>query len=402
MKRYFFLLLLLSLVVAADFNITTTADFDAGVKTDVETVTDYIDVPANQLQLKYGDVFADNFDSEAEGTSPPVNWVADFTYPPDTLEVDDIQYKTSPHSMLMVEDADSLNVVHHNVDFTSEPYEFYIYIEKTTAIVYITTQSTAGNYDSTKHAALISFRNTGDIMYYDGAWQDTGYDYTTGWHKLKIIHDFPNDQFDAWYDGTQIIDNGGFRNTAASGASLQLGFDPETTGTTNIWFDDIKLGDYYTTGNWNSTNQTMTAGSNMASTTLNYTGVDASNYIDMVEWIVGGVVKANYTTDITSGTSTTITTPTGGSFADVNADFTIKVYLAGNNLATPTITEISGTYATTYSPPSYSIAAPYIQHTARIIQKTDYSPLMLLLTTLVLAAGVGIGSSRRQKHGNGE
>ncbi|MFC1461660.1 hypothetical protein ACFLQR_04000 [Verrucomicrobiota bacterium] len=143
------------------------------------------------------------------------------------------------------------------------------------------------------------------------------------------------------------------------GADLRL----ETAGTTNI---STKLGlsnTRYTTyngktakwsyvwliggfasGNWTSAIQTMPAGERMAQTTIYHSGLDATNHIDKIEWLVGGQVKAAYETDITNGAWTAVLPDmvTSGSFANVDADFQIKVYLVGDGSATPVVTKVEG------------------------------------------------------------
>ena len=128
----------------------------------------------------------------------------------------------------------------------------------------------------------------------------------------------------------------GLGSAVPQGGTVVLAIDNViTSNTTNV---------YPITGDWYSNVQTMSAGNHMDNTTILHSNVDASNYVDRVEWLVGGIVKATYETDINSGTSTTITTPTSGTFADVNADFTVKLYLVGSS--TPTIEEISGEFET--------------------------------------------------------
>ncbi|MFC2174398.1 DUF2341 domain-containing protein [archaeon] len=77
---------------------------------------------------------------------------------------------------------------------------------------------------------------------------------------------------------------------------------------------------------------------------ITHSGLSTSSYIDKVEWLVSGQVKATYGTDVTSGSLTEITTPTSGSFDDVDSDYKIRIYLAGDGTATPTLTQLTGEY----------------------------------------------------------
>ncbi|MFC1461611.1 LamG domain-containing protein [Verrucomicrobiota bacterium] len=103
---------------------------------------------------------------------------------------------------------------------------------------------------------------------------------------------------------------------------------------------------YRTNGNWTSAVQTMPAGEIMEQTTIYHSGLNSSNYIDKVEWLVGGTTNAIYdpVPGITNGLTTTITPGmiTSGSFAAVNDDFQIKLFLVGDGSSTPSVTKIEG------------------------------------------------------------
>ena len=62
LKKLVFVLLLVSLVTAVDFNITSTDDFDDGLKSNIETNSDYNAVSANEINLKLGTVYSNNFE----------------------------------------------------------------------------------------------------------------------------------------------------------------------------------------------------------------------------------------------------------------------------------------------------------------------------------------------------
>ena len=145
--------------------------------------------------------------------------------------------------MLISDSIDTLHAVHHDVDFTTEKYSLRVYVPKTNVILYIVTQGATGDWNTASQAVFLVFKDDGKIWYYDGTWVDTGQSYTTGWHLIEIVHDFPNDQFDAWYDGTKIVSAGGFRTSQSSGKNLQIGCDPQSSGSTDWWFDDVQVGE---------------------------------------------------------------------------------------------------------------------------------------------------------------
>ncbi len=189
-------------------------------------------------------LFSDNFDGEAEGTSPPANIVNDATYPANSCEVDDVQAHSSPHSMWVKKNGSGVGWCHRDYGpgFTNEPYVVWYYFENTTQQRHLITNKATGNHVGTNILANVQFQTDADIVYYDGAYQDTGYNYATGWHKFEIIHDCPNDQFDMWYDDVEIITAGNFRNTGSSVKSLHFQVDAGT-GTCQLWVDDIQVGE---------------------------------------------------------------------------------------------------------------------------------------------------------------
>jgi len=129
---------------------------------------------------------------------------------------------------------------------------------------------------------------------------------------------------DLFFDG--IIDEMKMYDTALSPAEITALYNSNKQHTS--------------TGLWKSLEQTITASSKLLNSIITHSGLSATYYIDKIEWLVSDVVKATYDTNIITGASTTITTPTSGSFDDVNANFTIKVYMVGDGDNTPTVTEI--------------------------------------------------------------
>lgn len=191
-------------------------------------------------------IFSDNFDGEVEGTSPPANWVKDGVSAPTIFEVDDAQSHSPPHSAKLQHTPAAVRYGHHDEvgGFTDDKITFWLYFDNANTVRYLATQATIGNVDTAELMAFIGFRDDGDIEYYNGAWQDTGFDYTTGWHKLEIVLDVGNNDFDAWYDDTKIITNGDYYagNTGKTSAkSLQIG-----VSAANLWFDDVQIGEGWT------------------------------------------------------------------------------------------------------------------------------------------------------------
>lgn len=188
-------------------------------------------------------IYSDNFDGESEGTSPPANWVDDGGFPANNFEVDDAQYYSSPHSAWLKKLGSGTGWCHHDeaAGFDTDRISFRRHFTSTDRQHHIITNKATGDHIATNIAAHIQLRNDGSIWWYDGSYHDTGYTYSTGWHLWEIVHDCASDTFDLWYDSVQIINNGGFRNTATSIKSLHQQVDA-TYGTVETWFDDVQIG----------------------------------------------------------------------------------------------------------------------------------------------------------------
>ena len=210
-------------------------------------------------------LFADDFDGEAEGTSPPANWTVDTSQPPSVNEVDDAQYVSAPHSMKM----NGVGGVYRNFasGFSTDKISMRKYFTQTTvASEWLSTQSTEGESTSGNIAIYMSFSTNGNIFYHDGSWVDTGYNYSTGWHLLEYVHDLASNTFDAWYDGTKIITAGGYFGGHTGLASIKQ--VEIYVNIADIWVDDVQIGE--ATGSWSDT-------INGVSTPANVNGVAAAN-----------------------------------------------------------------------------------------------------------------------------
>jgi uncharacterized repeat protein (TIGR01451 family) len=186
--------------------------------------------------------FVDDFDSEAEGTSPPSNWVTDGGYPPTYCEVDDVHSHSGSHSMWLRRESSSVGICRYDIPagVTDGKFTMWVYFSSTTTRKHIRTLNACGDHSPSNVAALVQLRNDGSIWWYDGSYHSTGYSYTTSWHKFEFVHDCPNNQFDMWFDGTMIIDNGNFCNPASSVKSLHFQVDT-TFGNCEMWIDDVSI-----------------------------------------------------------------------------------------------------------------------------------------------------------------
>jgi hypothetical protein len=198
-------------------------------------------------------IYQDTYDGEAEGTSPPLNWIPDNSphFIPLSCEVDDTHSNSGQHSMFLESPSAWYGFCHHDIPggFTEEPYCFSVYPTTSSTSVFLNTQNTVGNFDSAAIAARVAMWTSGIVMYYDGGWIPTGYSYVVNsWNNFKIVHDCNNNTYDCWLNGALIIDDGPFFNPSTSIRSLHFGANSEGTPD-YVWIDDVKIGNS-TEVNW--------------------------------------------------------------------------------------------------------------------------------------------------------
>jgi len=349
----------------ADFTITTTADFDAGVKSqpspadgnyEIETITDNPANTANQIILANmrGDAF--NFD-DADGDTwkwnhdnlRPITYysgsanIASGIY---TLSTTRNANRTGYDANLPVTltgDFDiRINMTRtvFGLNYRYGVFEVWYNSSNYVWVGFFTDSSTyyvrsrimiAGtyydaSYSTTDTSISVRIVRTGSTIstYYDLTGGDT-------WTQL--------DSRTAWtYDVNllMVVHTGN-----VSGANVEIQYD-------NFRCDvaSFVANGYRTSGNWESAVQTAPSNKKMKETTITYSNVSATNYISRIEWLVDGAVRAAYETDITSGTSKTITETdlTSGTFMSVHGNWTIKIYLASGGTGSPSVSEISGYY----------------------------------------------------------
>ena len=330
--------------------INTTAAFDAGTKSqssgnyEIETITDNPTVSANRIQLasKYGDNFTLD---DADGLTFKITNQNDVGSPTCSISSNvynvavDLNEDTGRGAADLSGDFEAIVKVHR----TSFPPNTYsamalrFYIDDNNWLLArmfftsayfiggsskISGSTTSQNYSTSDSDIQFRIRRTGSDVYMD-------YDLNEGesWTNLYTRSGFPTGSGKIYMEARRQVN----------------------TGTVTGWYSEWKIPTgtiataYFASGNWESAVQTMTAKNHLKQLIITYSGVDSNNYIDKIEFLVGGVVKATYDTNITTGTSLTITNEdlaNGGSFLNVDSDFTIKIYLVGDQSTSPVITEL--------------------------------------------------------------
>jgi len=313
---------------------TGTPDFVYNETSDFDNAT-LVDVLGEQDMIRLGGKYFENFDNETDGDSPPDSW----TLRPGTdctvKEVDDANYYSAPNSFKMSNGASTLNgrIYCHDMGDNAYPttWSVWTYVDDASQYYYPLVV-----YASDNSAAIgIYFRNDNSIRSYDDtSFTDTGTNYVTDqWVQIRVEADWSADTFDAWYGGTQIINDWGIYDHVNGMDRICVGINQATTA----WFDDIEVGTN-TSGTWTS-NTTYTSNA-LSNVSINLTA-DSDHYLDKIEFL-------NATDDVLIHSNDTDIQTTGvytyEDVSTVDKDFKIKLYLIGNGSTSPIINDVIGYY----------------------------------------------------------
>jgi len=366
MKKILVVLLLLTAIgISADFNITTTANFDAGTKTnstnnsEIETSTDNPGMTAGEFQL--GNLFGDSFNfnddngvtwkwnvkDENTGTENEANITNGYFQLKNTISGEDRiawAYRNQ---------VDGNFSVHVRIDIASASglpsfwmigmidQQNYFDASGTDGVIFLLRDAPTSNVEG------FNITNGVGTQVFD-------HSNNTNPQWFRINRSDNTFDFDTSIDGITWFNRGTTTSIHpnllypvimyrkfSSETNFELQYDNFTvnSGTFNSTGET-----YRQDGNWTSASISIDS-DQLNATTIIHSGLDSNHYIDQVQWLISGLPVANYTTNINSGSSTTITAPTAGSFEDVNNTFQVKLFLVGNNSSSPVIQEISGTFA---------------------------------------------------------
>lgn len=185
--------------------------------------------------------FTDNFDSEAEGTSPPTNWVNSTNYTLSKCEVDDAHANSAPHSMLLESHTIGDDCFHNLNDMDNSKWSFRLYVpgsgnRKFSMMATTTDIVLAANVGP--FVAIVSKY----IRWYDGAYHDSGYNISySSWGLLEIEANLATDTFDVWYNSVKVITGASFYdgNNLSELNQVRIGF---LTSGRQMWIDDVVIG----------------------------------------------------------------------------------------------------------------------------------------------------------------
>jgi hypothetical protein len=337
------------------FLINSTFDFDAGIKTNIETHTDNPSIPGGEIQMVANKLlFIEGFDGTDEQDLTDYDSTWSLIYP-GTITTASAKIDTDESA------AGTASVRFYATDGTNR-------IRATRNIGAFTTLSTyvrAGGPGSpvltvtalngNDVITTFYFYSNSNIWYYNGSTNfDTGYDYTFNtWYNITTKLDFPNQEYDVYIDGGifndfLIVQDAAFMNAATSVNTIRIGnWDAWGGQDSNAWYDNLITTGYQTSATWQSAPIIKPFNQQLLNTTLEFSNLATGlSSIDKIEWLVGNTVKASYQTvinnDVLSPLTLTDEDLTSGSFQEINSDFTIKLYLSSDGFRTPIIKKIEG------------------------------------------------------------
>ena len=365
----------------ADETWTLTADFDGGTKSnssgnfEVETISDNLTITANQIEL--GNKFSDTFtfaDTDADtwkwenikldyGTSSEfyvnisdgklnmridvvvfdeygdnnivlkdVMLTGDFDVQVDYLDWDNANGSAFYDGLVF---SDSKNWegsmafgVYRYHDVIAEDNDGYMGASWTGTTTNIATADTSGKMRVTRIGTQWTY-------YY---WDNVGLD----WVQIQ------QDAVD--YDGDVYVYLYATNYAITVPSYAQINYDNFKINSGTLVNDGVGSGiPYRTTGSWES--ESLTPTDTLSNIKIDYSGVDAENYIDKVEIIKtsNDSVISTYGTNITSGSTISLIAENFDNGFDVTKGIgiKIKVYLIGDETTSPIITEILANYEIT-------------------------------------------------------
>lgn len=199
--------------------------------------------------------FEDDFDGEVNGT-PPDNWDKDGAAAPGTLDISNADCVSNPNSCRCITQAGTNGYYHNKTGkFTvsdDRPLSLALKFIGSTSWRQLMTQAVEGNVSGGDLTVSLYFDTVGGSvigsmaigLYNGSAYVDSGEIWAANtWFTIKIEHDFGNDEFDAWYNDTNLFTNGDFRTSQSQVKTLQILCQK---GVFTSYMDDVQVGE--TTG----------------------------------------------------------------------------------------------------------------------------------------------------------
>lgn len=308
----------------SDFIVATTAEFDAGVKSDIATDTDIDNIPADQIQLDVDGV------DDIEITAGVTQISPSFSFGSRGAEWRLSQLYTTVGDFYLTAADIYISIIYGNPG----DWRFDLYSDNgSDEPGSLLTSSNVLTQGSTSTAS------------YNKITFPTPYKMapSTKYHIVAVVVTPTGGINDRYFVMCSNIGEyaGGHCILSKNGGGTWIQY--------TVWDALARLysQDLQTSGDWRSAAQTMTAGKKLDDITINHSGLSATYYIDKIEMLkaADNSIQNTYDVDIKSGASTNLTEVELGSLAwSADENFKVKIYLAGDGDDSPIITQVEGNY----------------------------------------------------------
>jgi len=369
MKKLLLLTLLLGVGFCLKVVINSTSDFDAGIKVNTSTATDRYNITENALEVDFPYAEKDEnllhywrFENNSNDETGNANGTV----------VGNVTTVTGYFGKGYHFDGEGSYVNFNNSGKVTEAYTVTLWVKLEDNSVYRAPiwRGLAGDNDyHTQYYIVFRTPTYSDILFRQGTGSSV-YTVSTSYTESEWIGKW-HFLAQAW-NGTHLsgyVDG----NSVGTVSATSIATDPDTllvggaqlSGITakrdwNGSIDEVKIynrslsedeikklynhGLQYinTTATWESQNTTTPNNQTIQATTIQYQNTDQNNYIQKIQWLTNGTIKAEYNQTITQGNQITITNDdlTTGNYNQINTNHTIKIYIKTNGTKTPTITKI--------------------------------------------------------------
>ena len=293
-----YIAVLITPVLAVDFNISTTEEFDAGNKSDTYTNTDNSYVASGELWLKNGYV------NESFGTDPSWSQVGT-----------NIAYRGATGFGGIYDKNNNYEAYYTPIiSRTQDDYLYAQFIYNHTALngdypicwLGFFNDAVGDTGTNAKNMVAVFLTHLGlgtvqlaPIIYDDAGSSDlgTGYQSTVGtdWYvTLEYVSETLtlNIYSDTW--GGTLLSSQSVTLTGGRTFAVNVTGGREYGGagahTATIYTDEWVTKTYYSSGNWTSSAQTMIANNFLGDTNIFFQDIDANYYIDEIVWLNGSDV----------------------------------------------------------------------------------------------------------------
>jgi len=338
----------------AYFLVTTTADFDGGTKSDVETITNNALQTANQVGL------APTFCDRWAGGARQAGWTEENDTGADCVdETNQLKVTAQEHEYSHLQRSPAVDniTIQGKLIFPASSFEnswatgiaMYWDVDNWIRAQIVHDSGTIKHCWNLNNASTPTYGFTGSLS--TGVWY---------WYKIiltattyEVLYSTNGTAWTSHTSGSRpggwsgapsiMVGKGYMDNPTYTAADWDNSYAPAGTSYDH-YAGDIVVLPYKTSGNWLSVTITPHNYEKLYSLTVSLSGGDGSNYIDKVEIIKSSdsSVLSTYNTNMSSTTTLYSADFDNGFNPTANVPFKVKLYFVGGGTTTVQVTELSG------------------------------------------------------------